>query len=462
MLEVDPVDPSVLLPEPLAEEEKYGLGKEVMVHVFNWSNHIIDHCKEHGLPIDAVFNHKHRISSTNGNGEFVIMSLYAELPQFIPPGSGIKPHSIMTLTVIRCHDNLRTTYMEPLPFDGDPDKFFSDFVNTERSTNGVDFRPVSYNVCKKLMKECLIRMKKSKKVLIGKENRAVVRLYDMDSHSSSQNNDVIPKMPTPSPAPSVEELWMTLNRPEFYQWVFKELIEELPQNYCITRESLPSSFRCIAKEQKYRERMYSTIEMNCLWYMLEDESEVASWLLWELQSMKDFDKGDEEGAIIAMEQNIILQLLVNRIFTNENDLYILKPIPDYKKDGRFGEALRNQYVYRCDLMYHGTVPPGFIYDASIAKASVRSFPAAEKVAAGANQIGNELEKLDISDISSALRRRRNGCAICGATRFKGGGKLRECMKCKSVVYCCREHQKLHWKNGHKRECFPSVPPEINE
>ena len=48
--------------------------------------------------------------------------------------------------------------------------------------------------------------------------------------------------------------------------------------------------------------------------MLEDESEVASWLLWELQSMKNFDKGDKEGAIVAMEKNIIFQLMINKFF----------------------------------------------------------------------------------------------------------------------------------------------------
>ncbi|XP_068150110.1 SET domain-containing protein SmydA-8 [Drosophila tropicalis] len=38
------------------------------------------------------------------------------------------------------------------------------------------------------------------------------------------------------------------------------------------------------------------------------------------------------------------------------------------------------------------------------------------------------------------------CAFCQARASQ------ICAACKSVVYCSREHQKEHWKKGHKREC----------
>ena len=48
-----------------------------------------------------------------------------------------------------------------------------------------------------------------------------------------------------------------------------------------------------------------------------------------------------------------------------------------------------------------------------------------------------------------------GCGVCGRqTRADGKpGKLLRCSRCKSVVYCCKEHQLAHWKRGgHKHEC----------
>merc|ERR1712227_941791 len=40
------------------------------------------------------------------------------------------------------------------------------------------------------------------------------------------------------------------------------------------------------------------------------------------------------------------------------------------------------------------------------------------------------------------------CAYC----HKRGEELKICGACQSVWYCCREHQKLHWKQEHKSLC----------
>lgn len=42
-----------------------------------------------------------------------------------------------------------------------------------------------------------------------------------------------------------------------------------------------------------------------------------------------------------------------------------------------------------------------------------------------------------------------GCVICGATN-----KLLRCSRCKTVVYCNKEHQRLDWKR-HKEFCAAS-------
>jgi hypothetical protein len=38
------------------------------------------------------------------------------------------------------------------------------------------------------------------------------------------------------------------------------------------------------------------------------------------------------------------------------------------------------------------------------------------------------------------------CGFCGCR----GSAL--CSSCRQVRYCSKQHQKLHWKAGHKREC----------
>lgn len=42
------------------------------------------------------------------------------------------------------------------------------------------------------------------------------------------------------------------------------------------------------------------------------------------------------------------------------------------------------------------------------------------------------------------------CAVCGVRE-----ELKRCGRCKRVCYCCREHQKSHWKI-HKTECKPLI------
>jgi len=61
---------------------------------------------------------------------------------------------------------------------------------------------------------------------------------------------------------------------------------------------------------------------------------------------------------------------------------------------------------------------------------------------------------------SAAPTRIYSCA-CGGCSFSSEDplKLSHCSKCKLALYCCRDHQVLHWKQAHKAECFP--PEEHN-
>lgn len=42
------------------------------------------------------------------------------------------------------------------------------------------------------------------------------------------------------------------------------------------------------------------------------------------------------------------------------------------------------------------------------------------------------------------------CNLCGIFAQK------KCGKCKNVMYCCRDHQIIDWKNGHKSQCSSSL------
>lgn len=42
---------------------------------------------------------------------------------------------------------------------------------------------------------------------------------------------------------------------------------------------------------------------------------------------------------------------------------------------------------------------------------------------------------------------REHCALCGVSASK------QCSRCDGqVVYCCKEHQAVHWKKVHKKQC----------
>ena len=48
-----------------------------------------------------------------------------------------------------------------------------------------------------------------------------------------------------------------------------------------------------------------------------------------------------------------------------------------------------------------------------------------------------------------------GRTICAHVGCDQPGELR-CVRCKTVLYCSQEHQRLHWKEGgHKRHCTPA-------
>jgi len=62
----------------------------------------------------------------------------------------------------------------------------------------------------------------------------------------------------------------------------------------------------------------------------------------------------------------------------------------------------------------------------------------------------------MNKLLSVQRRLRNAsdksdhCALCGAVSAK------KCSRCGRVVYCSRDHQMIHWKEVHKKQCKPKA------
>jgi hypothetical protein len=50
---------------------------------------------------------------------------------------------------------------------------------------------------------------------------------------------------------------------------------------------------------------------------------------------------------------------------------------------------------------------------------------------------------------------RHRCAWCGVP----GDGFKTCSSCCKMRYCCREHQRLAWKCGHKLSCGQPIPTE---
>ena len=47
------------------------------------------------------------------------------------------------------------------------------------------------------------------------------------------------------------------------------------------------------------------------------------------------------------------------------------------------------------------------------------------------------------------------CASCGIGELEEGKRHMKCSRCGLVYYCCKNHQKLDWKN-HKKSCIPKA------
>jgi hypothetical protein len=307
------------------------------------------------LPMENYFpRHQHSVSSCDGDGAYNIYSLFVMSPSIFPPGS--PEMGVITVVCMRVHDNIRNTLF--LPSDSLPAVFphlegksldgcYTYLMEQNTKDAGNPYRNASFEVCKQLVNDCLLRMKAKKKVLVGKEERTVVRFFGLQSGDTFHKSGIT--LPRPAPAPSVEDIWLTLNRPEYYYFhVVGDLNDYFGTGYgekrAITQGDFERAMTCIAEDEYRRERLLAMLYHMALWHMLEaSEEEVSSWLLWERSGMMT-SPVEHPDSTSVMKDSIVLQIVVNKYF----DCGCGKlRIPQFPELGEYGYGEVVTYLIEC-------------------------------------------------------------------------------------------------------------------
>ena len=120
-----------------------------------------------------------------------------------------------------------------------------------------------------------------------------MHLFGLESRDVFHQNEM--KLSLPGPAPDVNTLWLTFTRPECYFFHLAEDLFEVfgcePNTRIITGgdfEEEKKSF--IVKDEYRRIHLFAMLDHMAMWYMLGNEEEVASWLLWKRKSMMKLGK----------------------------------------------------------------------------------------------------------------------------------------------------------------------------
>jgi len=399
--------------------------------------------------IDDYFHHEHYLFSCDGNGAYYIISHFTMA--ITPPGAPVL--SVLTSAVLRCHDNFRDSIFLPTEAQNSG-PYFQQFLEDRRNEGGVDFRRVPYRLCSNLIVECLQRMKRSHKILQGKEARTVARLYGLPTRDPF--HQVAPTLPPPSPPPNVDSIWILLNRPEYFFFSYNEDLHRCFKidagSMVIDPTKLQQAMRYITKDDYRRNRVYAMFQHMAVWHTVGGERQIASWLLWERAAMLKFT--DRASAIQAMESNIVFQLVINKFFHPGTGPRFAPQFPEL---GEYGRGLTNYFLFQADLRERGSLPPNILCTASIAD-SAAAAATSGSASSDKNNDDHDNSLVGISKLSKDLTRTKGSCALCGATTAKeGGGPLMECARCHSVAYCGKEHQVLHWRKGrHRQECTPDL------
>ena len=226
---------------------------------------------------------EHMIASVDSQGAFTLLSIFSStLP---------KPAYYVCSTCIRAHDNIRDSLLQLFVTSKEAQDMKNKMYQHFTKLNHL-MVSISYNECRKIIADCLIRMSKTGKKLSSVEEHVTVRLYDL---KSSLSRPLI-NLPTPSKAPNVLSLWKIYTQPAYYNFhfqgdlkdiqEFRNIILSLQGSYDIITqgftavakiEHIKAIIKLLSKDPYIRDKVYNTLRHQALWHAAKNENEISSW-----------------------------------------------------------------------------------------------------------------------------------------------------------------------------------------
>ena len=373
------------------------------------------------------------MTACNANGDFAIVSWLTSNANNDYDPAYVDPFKICLFfeSIICANGGLREAHMTLIPTRLDGTE-----IDRHRDATREWFRLCCYperlednsvtaDICSALIGQALVRMRARKMVLPGKVEKAVARAYGVFYNRNEPTFKTFDEfLPEPRPAIDVNQLAsMVLSEPLFHTWAKNSGLHKVVGHGWKEKEATPETFQLavdhLSQYKMERDRIYTLVSFMTFWYSLDDEDPLrTAALLWELRALQNYSREGQDGAKHCMKNNALFQLMINGYFNVTAGMTLEDLAPD--------ELLSFQQ-YEITV---GIAPPSEnTYDNG---GIFTPIPATMKKATRALE--------------------NTGCVICGTTNFQTGDTLMQYAGCKSFLYCCKDHQILHWENGHKKDC----------
>lgn len=417
---------------------------------FTTLKEILDKATEENIKVDELFEHEHYISNVDGVGAVTIVSLF-KLKQYGASTS----YGCTTSLIVRVQEDLRDHILAP-GVHSSCEKICQYIIRENNEKCAAIFVKTSFELCKKIVQECLHRMRMSAKNITNDDQRSIIKFYSLGSVESPLQLKLLV-----SPPPDIDSLWLTLQRTPFSFWNFSEQLREAPIPPVLTKENFSAfAINALSGDENVRNTLFAILQYQAIWLDIQGENTVASWLRWEAYALL--------GGIdprTAFEQSLVANILIVRSnkqlkldLMNSGSEFIMAKGSDPRSIPN--KSLYDYFLFSSDYNFRGgQVHPDVHFITDIAKIDIVREGIARVTAAAAGvsdstSITSMIEPSDIlivEEVSSnvSIKEQSKRCAICGYTVIQ---QLQKCSKCLSVCYCSRNHQILHWRNGHKDQC----------
>jgi len=387
-------------------------------------------------PVDKCFVHYHVLSPCDGNGDFSIESVFISRSD--------SSFAFVIHLVLNVRGGWRAAILHHrkfIPRIKSDDKFFIRRQSIR----------VSFSACAKIVINELYDMKACNRVFSSKVEKLVTRLFLLNTTGNETNQPRATTPPNkdkrketqqgdPATPPTVESMWRALCRPEYYLWnqplgILEEIIGPDGKTGVPNEKTFRRAAQHLVNDKCCRDTFASMLYFMVLWHRMNNQQDVSGWMLTELKTAGFLSKHLVES---NLENSVVFQLLIHIFFRH--------------RTSRRVKSKNDDYCFTADELYDdalASMREGFDTTPQDIKLSA-------KVRETLDIIGTEEDVFNVTlidpmKIAKSLNRNA-GCATCGERTGSAGGDLLACKHCKGVLYCCRDHQRQHWKHEHKKEC----------